>query len=65
MNLQINWSNQAEKNYNAILDEVEMEWGKNTLAKLVKRVNGILQGISQFPKMYPKHSTENIRKAVK
>lgn len=58
----IEWSPLAREEYFSLLDYLSTEWGSTVTLNFIKRVEHVLEHISNHPEMYP--ATEH-RKAVR
>jgi plasmid stabilization system protein ParE len=49
MALEVYWSKQADKKFDAILVHLEAEWGESSVKLFVKKVYDFLDTIKEFP----------------
>ncbi len=65
MAVNIIWSPNAQKKLNAIVGYIAEEWTEKEAITFVKRVNKVLQQISNYPQSFPQSNKQNkIRKCV-
>ena len=51
MALKIRWTKRAKSNFNKILQYLELEYGENITSSFAIRAYGIIENLSEFPKM--------------
>lgn len=62
---EINWSEEAKRDYNDILQYLTERWQRRVWIKFIEDVDTVLDLIEKFPRAYPKfEDDEHLRKAV-
>jgi plasmid stabilization system protein ParE len=65
MAAKIIWSPTARKNFDSLVDFLEIKWGKRVIEKLFTELNEVLNSISQNPELFPVFSARrNLRKCL-
>ena len=62
---EINWSEEAKRDYNDILQYLTERWQRKVWLKFIEDVDAVLEVIEKFPRAYPKFEDDDyLRKAV-
>jgi plasmid stabilization system protein ParE len=62
MALRIFWTNRASKNFDIIIEYLEVEWGDQVTKRFIKAVNDFLELLVEFPEL---GSIENKEKGIR
>ena len=62
MALKIQWTPEAEENFDEIVSYLEREFGDASDKKFIQRVNLVLEDISRHPDLFEQSQTGNSRK---
>ena len=64
MALTISWTPEAEESFEQITDYILGKFGETALRKFLKKVQLFLDGISEYPNLFPQSKSRMVRKGL-